>query len=99
MAGEGLPGFFAKPTYFLAKLLEHVQDEVGRHGHSLHRRSHCRLIRKSAIASCSRFFGSPDKRQIDRLGAADPLTSKSAIIAPPSRADANIDYTFALIGI
>ena len=28
-------------------------------------------------------FGSPDKRQIDGLGGADPLTSKLAIIGPP----------------
>src|SRR5258707_13431859 len=28
-------------------------------------------------------FGSPDKRQIDGLGWADPLTSKLAIIGPP----------------
>jgi 2-methylaconitate cis-trans-isomerase PrpF len=44
-------------------------------------------------------FGSPDKRQIDGLGGADPLTSKCAIIAPPSRPDADIDYTFVQIGI
>jgi 2-methylaconitate cis-trans-isomerase PrpF len=34
-------------------------------------------------------FGSPDRRQIDGLGGADPLTSKLAIIgrsAPKSRA-------------
>jgi len=44
-------------------------------------------------------FGSPDKRQIDGLGGADPLTSKCALVAPPSRPDADIDYTFAQIGI
>lgn len=44
-------------------------------------------------------FGSPDKRQIDRLGGADPLTSKFAMIGPPTRPDADIDYTFAQIGI
>lgn len=44
-------------------------------------------------------FGSPDVRQIDGLGGADMLTSKCAIIGPPTRADADIDYTFAQIGI
>ena len=38
-------------------------------------------------------FGSPDIRQIDGLGGADVLTSKLAIIGPPSRPDADVDYT------
>jgi 2-methylaconitate cis-trans-isomerase PrpF len=44
-------------------------------------------------------FGSPDVRQIDGLGGADPLTSKVAYIGPPSVADADIDYTFGYVGI
>lgn len=44
-------------------------------------------------------FGSPDVRQIDGLGGADILTSKCAIIGPPSRPDADVDYTFVQIGI
>lgn len=44
-------------------------------------------------------FGSPDQRQINGLGGADPLTSKFAMIGPPTRPDADIDYTFAQIGI
>ncbi|MDN5347688.1 MAG: methylitaconate Delta-isomerase [Clostridia bacterium] len=44
-------------------------------------------------------FGSPDIRQIDGLGGADTLTSKLAIIGPPTRADADIDYTFAQVSI
>jgi 2-methylaconitate cis-trans-isomerase PrpF len=44
-------------------------------------------------------FGSPDPRQIDGLGGADILTSKCAIIGPPTRPDADIDYTFAQVGI
>lgn len=44
-------------------------------------------------------FGSPDVRQIDGLGGADILTSKCAIIGPPSRPDADINYTFVQIGI
>lgn len=44
-------------------------------------------------------FGSPDPRQIDGLGGADLLTSKLAIIDPPSRDDADLDYTFAQVSI
>lgn len=44
-----------------------------------------------------RIFGSPDVRQIDGLGGADPLTSKLAIIGPPSRPDADVDYTFGQV--
>ncbi|MEW6443089.1 MAG: PrpF domain-containing protein [bacterium] len=44
-------------------------------------------------------FGSPDKRQIDGLGGADPLTSKLAIVGPPSRPDAHVDYTFGQVDI
>ncbi len=44
-------------------------------------------------------FGSPDSRQIDGLGGADPLTSKLAIIGPSSRDDADIDYTFGQVDI
>ena len=42
-------------------------------------------------------FGSPDKRQIDGLGGADVLTSKVAIIGPPTREDADVDYTFGQV--
>jgi hypothetical protein len=44
-------------------------------------------------------MGSPDKRQVDGLGGADILSSKSVIIGPPSRPDADIDYTFGQVGI
>jgi 2-methylaconitate cis-trans-isomerase PrpF len=44
-------------------------------------------------------FGSPDVRQIDGLAGADPLTSKLAIIGPPSRPDADVDYTFGQVSI
>jgi 4-oxalomesaconate tautomerase len=39
-------------------------------------------------------MGSPDPRQIDGMGGAHPLTSKVAIVSPPSRADADVDYLF-----
>lgn len=41
-----------------------------------------------------RIMGSPDQRQIDGIGGADPLTSKVAILSPPSREDADVDYLF-----
>lgn len=44
-------------------------------------------------------FGSPDPRQIDGLGGADPLTSKFALIGPPTRRDADVDYTFAQVSV
>lgn len=34
-----------------------------------------------------RIMGSPDPRQIDGIGGADPLTSKVAILSPASRLD------------
>ncbi len=39
-------------------------------------------------------MGSPDIRQIDGMGGADPLTSKVAVVSPASRADADVDYLF-----
>ena len=42
-------------------------------------------------------FGSPDKRQIDGLGGADKLTSKLAVMGPPTRADCDIDYLFGQV--
>ena len=44
-------------------------------------------------------FGSPDIRQIDGLGGATSQTSKAAIIGPPSRSDADVDYTFAQVSV
>ena len=44
-------------------------------------------------------FGSPDKRQIDGLGGSDYLTSKCAIMGPPTRDDADIDYTMAQVSV
>lgn len=44
-------------------------------------------------------FGSPDPRQIDGLGGADPLTSKVAIIAPSRRKDIAVEYTFGQVSI
>lgn len=44
-------------------------------------------------------YGSPDPRQIDGLGGADPLTSKLAIIKPSDSPDADIDYNFGQVVI
>ena len=42
-------------------------------------------------------MGSPDPRQIDGIGGADPLTSKVGIISPSTRDDADVDYLFAQV--
>jgi len=44
-------------------------------------------------------YGSPDVRQINGLGGADPLTSKVALIAPSKRKNIDVDYTFGYVGI
>ena len=44
-------------------------------------------------------YGSPDARQIDGVGGADPLTSKVALVGPSSVEGADLDYTFGYVGI
>jgi 2-methylaconitate cis-trans-isomerase PrpF len=44
-------------------------------------------------------FGSPDAKQTNGLGGATSQTSKAAIIGPPSRPDADVDYTFAQVSV
>ncbi|TDR92885.1 2-methylaconitate cis-trans isomerase PrpF family protein [Enterovirga rhinocerotis] len=49
-------------------------------------------------------FGSPDRRQIDGIGGADPLTSKLAIIGPPRHDEprakgTHLTYTFGQVEI
>src|SRR3954467_4175518 len=41
-----------------------------------------------------RAMGSPDPRQIDGMGGADPLTSKVAIVSKSDRACVDVDYLF-----
>jgi len=41
-----------------------------------------------------RIMGSPDPRQIDGIGGADPLTSKVAVLSLSTRDDADVDYLF-----
>ena len=39
-------------------------------------------------------MGSPDVRQIDGMGGADPLTSKVAVVRKSTRVDVDVDYLF-----
>jgi 4-oxalomesaconate tautomerase len=41
-----------------------------------------------------RVMGSPDPRQIDGMGGANPLTSKVAVVKRSQRPDADVDYLF-----
>ncbi|WP_157221045.1 4-oxalomesaconate tautomerase [Flavisphingomonas formosensis] len=41
-----------------------------------------------------RFMGSPDPRQIDGIGGADPLTSKVAVVSKSARDEVDVDYLF-----
>lgn len=44
-------------------------------------------------------MGSPDARQIDGVGGADPLTSKVAIVSRSSRPGIDVDYLFAQVSV
>lgn len=41
-----------------------------------------------------RIMGSPDPRQIDGMGGADPLTSKIAVVSKSAREGVDVDYLF-----
>lgn len=41
-----------------------------------------------------RVMGSPDSRQIDGMGGADPLTSKVAVVSRSARPGVDVDYLF-----
>lgn len=41
-----------------------------------------------------RIMGSPNNRQIDGIGGADPLTSKVAIVSPSTDSEADVSYLF-----
>jgi 4-oxalomesaconate tautomerase len=41
-----------------------------------------------------RVMGSPDARQIDGMGGADPLTSKVAVVSKSAREGVDVDYLF-----
>jgi 4-oxalomesaconate tautomerase len=44
-------------------------------------------------------MGSPDPRQIDGIGGADPLTSKVAVISPSGRPGIDVDYLFLQVWV
>ena len=44
-----------------------------------------------------RIMGSPDLRQIDGMGGADPLTSKVALVSKSARPGVDVDYLFLQI--
>ncbi|MBE3001176.1 methylitaconate delta2-delta3-isomerase [Nocardiopsis sp. HNM0947] len=46
-----------------------------------------------------RLYGSPDPRQVDGVGGATSTTSKAVLLAPSATPDADVDYTFAQVGI
>lgn len=46
-----------------------------------------------------RIMGSPDPRQIDGMGGADPLTSKVAIVKKSERAGIDVDYLFLQVSV
>lgn len=46
-----------------------------------------------------RLMGTPDRRQIDGIGGAHPLTSKVAVVAPSGDQQADIDYLFLQVGV
>jgi methylitaconate Delta-isomerase len=46
-----------------------------------------------------RLIGVSSHNHVDGLGGGHPQTSKVAIIGPPSRSDADVDYTFAQLGV
>lgn len=55
------------------------------------------------VAARDRFLlaamGSPDARQIDGLGGADPLTSKVGILSASRDGDADLDFLFAQVAV
>ncbi len=46
-----------------------------------------------------RVMGSPDERQIDGMGGADPLTSKIAIVKKSDREGIDVDYLFLQVAV
>src|SRR6202521_2148612 len=46
-----------------------------------------------------RAFGSPDIRQVDGMGGADPLTSKTAVIRASNMPGVDVEYAFGQVSI
>ncbi|NKX56401.1 PrpF domain-containing protein [Arthrobacter mobilis] len=54
---------------------------------------------KSVDEVLLRLFGSPDYRQIDGVGGGTSTTSKAVILSRSEHPDADVNYTFAQVGI
>lgn len=54
---------------------------------------------KNRDAFLLRVMGSPDPRQIDGIGGADPLTSKVAILRKSDRPGVDVDYLFLQVAV
>lgn len=54
---------------------------------------------KDRDAFLLRVMGSPDPRQIDGMGGADPLTSKVAVVKRSKRDGVDVDYLFLQVGV
>ena len=54
---------------------------------------------ESRDAALLRIMGSPDARQIDGLGGADPLTSKVGIVRPGRTAGVDLEFLFAQVSV
>ncbi len=50
-------------------------------------------------AALLRIMGSPDIRQIDGIGGADPLTSKVAVVSASEKDGVDVDYLFLQVGV
>ena len=44
-----------------------------------------------------KIMGSPDPRQIDGMGGADPLTSKIAVVSKSDKPDVDVEYLFLYV--
>lgn len=60
---------------------------------------HLPADREARNALLLRLMGSPDQRQIDGVGGADPLTSKVAIVSRSHSPNADIDYLFLQVSV
>lgn len=62
-------------------------------------RSDLEAIGEPVDALLLRLFGSPDHRQVDGVGGGTSTTSKAVILSQSGSPDADVDYTFAQVGI
>ena len=54
---------------------------------------------RNIIAFLLSIMGSPDERQIDGMGGANPLTSKVAIVSRSDRDGVDVDYLFLQVSV